>query len=83
MQEEIQALEKNQTWILQDLPHGKRPISCKWVYHVKYNSDGSIQRFKARLVILGDHQVEGYYKETFAHVAKMTTVRCFFSCCSF
>ena len=75
MAEEIRALEKNQTWILQDLPHGKKLISCKWVYLVKYNSDGSIQRFKAPLVIRGDHQVEGLdYNETFALVAKMTIV---------
>ena len=78
MQEEIRALEKNQTWILQDLPHGKRPVSYKWAYRVKYNSDGSIQRFKARLIIQGDHQLEGFdYNDRFALVAKMTTVNCF------
>jgi len=78
MTEEINALERNQTWIVQDLPPSKKPIGCKWVYHVKYNYDGSIQRYKVRLVIRGDHQVEGFdYNETFAPVAKMTTVRCF------
>ena len=56
MTEEIQALEENQTWTIEDLPAGKKPISCKWVYRVKYKSDGSIKRYKARLVVRGDHQ---------------------------
>jgi len=43
MAEEIEALEKNDTWSLEDLPVGKKPISCKLVYCVKYNVDGSIQ----------------------------------------
>lgn len=75
---EIRALEANKTWIIIDLPSGKKPISCKWVYRIKYNLDGSIQCYKARLVIRGDHQIEGYdFNEIFAHVAKMTSVRCF------
>jgi len=50
------------------------------MYHVKYNSDGSILRFKARLVIHSDHHVEGFnYNEMFGPVAKMTSVRCFLS----
>jgi len=57
MAEEITALEKNDTWSFEDLPVGKKPISYKWVYRVKYNADGSVQRYKARLVIRGDHQV--------------------------
>ena len=62
------------------LPSGKKPISCKWVYRVKYNSDGSIQRYKACLVIRGDHQITGFdFSETFAPVAKMTSVQVFLS----
>ena len=78
MAEEIRALEKNDTWTIESLPPGKKPISCKWVYRVKYKSDGSIERYKARLVIRRDHQIEGFdYNKTFAPVANMTSVRCF------
>jgi len=47
MGEEIRALEENQTWTIKDLPPGKKPINCKWVYNVKYKFDGNIERFKA------------------------------------
>ena len=40
--EEIQALKDNKTWTLEELPPSKKPISCKWVYKVKYKSDGTI-----------------------------------------
>jgi len=80
MAEEIRALEENDTWLVEDLPPGKKPISCKWVYRVKYDSDGRVERYKARLVIRGDYQVEGFdYNETFALVAKMTSTRWFLS----
>jgi len=53
MNREIQALENNKTWYLTNLPDGKRPIGCKWVFKAKYNADGTIERHKARLVAKG------------------------------
>jgi len=76
MQQEVQALHANKTWSLVPPPAHKRPIGCKWVFKIKYNPNGTIDRYKARLVAKGFSQVEGIdYRETFAPVAKLTTVR--------
>lgn len=76
MDTEIQALPANNTWELTDLPTRKKAIGCKWVFRVKYNSDGSIERYKTRLVAKGYTQQEGVdYMDIFSPVAKMTTIR--------
>ncbi|CAM8999551.1 unnamed protein product [Rhodiola kirilowii] len=76
MEAELQALHKNNTWEITNLPQGMHPIGSKWIYRVKRNSDGTIQRYKARLVARGFTQTEGLdYHETFAPVVKMNTIR--------
>jgi Reverse transcriptase (RNA-dependent DNA polymerase) len=53
MDEELHALEKNQTWEICFLPKNKKSVGCKWIYKIKYRSDGTIERYKARLVAKG------------------------------
>ncbi|GKC71361.1 putative RNA-directed DNA polymerase [Tanacetum coccineum] len=53
MNAEIKALNKNNTWTIIELPSGRRPIGCKWIWKIKYKSTGEVEWYKARLVAKG------------------------------
>ena len=73
---EFDSLIRNGTWELVELPEGKNVVGCKWVLKVKRKVDGSIDRFKARLVAQGYTQEAGLdYDEIFAPVARYSSIR--------
>lgn len=58
-------------WTITHLPPRKKTLECKWVYKVRHNTDGTWERYKARLVTLRNHQIKWVdYDGTFAHVVK-------------
>ena len=76
MDKEMNALHKNDTWDLCQLPPNEQAIGCKWIYKLKFNKEGHIDRHKARLVTKGFAQEYGIdYEETYAPVAKMSSIR--------
>ena len=76
MDAEYTALIKNKTWHLVPPETGKNIIDCKWVYKIKQQSDGSIDRYKAHLVAKGFKQQYGIdYEDIFSPVVKAATIR--------
>lgn len=74
--EEHSSLMKNDTWTVCHLPKGRKAISSKWVFKLKRTSNGDIDKYKARVVARGFSQLAGFdYNETYAPVAKLTTLR--------
>ena len=74
MNEEIEMIEKNNTW-LTDLPEGKQVVDLKWIYKTKYKEDSFILNHKARLVAKGySKQPRIDFNETFAPVFRMETI---------
>ncbi|CAH1421318.1 unnamed protein product [Lactuca virosa] len=76
IKEEMHALRSNHTWVLVPRPTGLNVVGSKWVFWTKYNYDGSLDRFKARLVAQGFTQVPSFdYALTFTPVVKAFSVR--------
>jgi hypothetical protein len=74
-EEEMEAHQVNGTWEVVKLPAGKRAIGSRWFLKVKYNADGSLERYKARLVTKGYSQRPSFdFKETYAPTVRYATI---------
>jgi hypothetical protein len=84
MVEEYTSIMKNDVWDIVPRPEGKSVVSSRWIYKIKHVVDGSIEKFKARFVARGFSQIEGVdYEETFASIARYTSIRVVMSLVSF
>jgi hypothetical protein len=76
MDEKLSTLHKTDTWDLVPLPPSKSVVGCHWVYKIKTNYDGFIERYKGRSVVKGYFQQYGMdYEEIFAPITKITIIR--------
>jgi hypothetical protein len=75
MDEEMAALDKNESWDLVEFPTGRNPIGRKWEFKKKLNAEGKVEKYKARLLAKGYSQVEGIdFGDIFSLVVKLTSI---------
>lgn len=76
MSSELTVLVRHGTWDLIPLPKNYKPMGCKWVFRVKRKAYGSVDKFKARLVVeVYNQRPEVDYKEIFSPIVKPTTIK--------
>ena len=76
MEMEVKSLKENDVWELVELPKDRKAVGSKWVYKIKTSADGTIERYKARLVAQGFSQKFGTdYDETFCPVVRLESLR--------
>ena len=76
MVEEYRSIMVNDVWEVVPRPQDKSLVGSRWIYKVKYVEDSSVEKYKARFVAKGYAQKEGIdYEETFAPVARYTSIR--------
>ena len=74
--DEVESILQNHTWELVDLPPGSKPLGYKWIFKKKMKVEGSIDKYKARLVIKGYKQKEGLdYFDTYSRVTRISSIR--------
>jgi hypothetical protein len=75
VQSEMDSILYNGTWELTERPYGCKPVGCKWVFKKKLRLDGTIEKYKARLVAKDYTQKEGEdFLNTYSSVARLTTI---------
>jgi len=76
MAREVRELLGRQTWEPVQIPHGRKATQSRWVFAIKYKSDGTVERFKARFVVKGFSQIPGVdYENSFSSTMRATTFR--------
>lgn len=77
----LDSIYQNNTWVLKEATETMNVLGCRWVFTVKLNADGLVNKLKARLVAKGFNQEEGVnFMETYNAVVRISTIRIFFLC---